>query len=230
MFIELINKLKNKKQQLQEISSNNIVKEEQPIENEKIIDIILSKENKFYKIEINDYISIGDYVKKTKSSQEYSVLDLVSNSVLWNSEKQKVNKGIYYIIENDNQLYNILITDNILKIDERNNKEIDDEIQKDNIIEEKIITFNLENYEYRYCSFKHDKTGNTYYTKYYDENRNFSLGVLELSSEETYEEINQIIYNLERINEIDKILNIKLLKEYLLNNLEQKFPQRKRIL
>jgi len=111
MLRKIINKLKKDKQQLQNITSNN-TKEEYPIENNNIV---LSKENNYYKIEIKDYVSICDYIQKTNSSEKYKVLNLISNSVLWNSSKQCIEKGIFYIIQIDNRLYNILITDKILK-------------------------------------------------------------------------------------------------------------------
>lgn len=224
MLRKIINKLKKDKQQLQNITSNN-TKEEYPIENNNIV---LSKENNYYKIEIKDYISISDYVQKTNSSKEYDILNLISNNILWNSSKQCIEKGIFYIIQIDNRLYNILITDKILKIDERTNKEIDNQTMKDNITEEKIVTLNLDSFDYRYTSFKHDKTGDTYYVRYYSSIKfnNF----LKLSDEEALSEISLIIYNLENIENIENIINIQLLKEHLSNNLNKNNYQKTRTL
>ncbi len=59
MFIQIINKLKKKKQKLQNL--NNI-----SIEEKTNFDITIAKENNIYKMEISDYISIVDYVKKTR--------------------------------------------------------------------------------------------------------------------------------------------------------------------
>ena len=177
------------------------------------------KNNNIYKIEISDYISIIDFVDKRNSSDEYKVLDLLCNGVLWNGRKQKVNKGTYYVINASNRLYNILFTDEIIDIDERIELELDEQTQKENIIQERIITFNGNKDEYHYFSAKHDKTEGTYYTKYYSKDKTYSLGRLELTEEEAYEEIDSVISNLEAINGITNILDIELLKEHILKDL-----------
>lgn len=230
MIRELINKLKSKKQQLQKYNTNNdnddiVIK---PIEEEKEINIKISKHDNIYKIEIDDYISIGDYIKKMKLSDEYRILDFLCNGVIWNSNKQKVNKGIYYVITNDNRIYNILFTDTEIKLDERTKKEFDEQTQKENITEERIITIDSNKNRYSYFSAKHDKTGNTYYVRYYYQNRQFSLGELDLTEEETYEGINLVISNLEAINGITNIIDIELLKEQILKDLIKNLHQRKK--
>jgi len=218
MIRELIDKLKIKKKQLQKHKSDNIVIKTKSIE-EKQIDIKISKNNNIYKIKINDYISIGDYIKKMKSDEKYHILDFLCNCVLWNNKKQKINKGTYYVIIVENCIYNILFTDTKVEIDERTKIEIDEQNQKENITQERFITFDIEKNEYRYFSAKHDKTGNTYYTKYYNKNSLFSLGELDLTEEETYEEVNSVISNLETIDGITNILDIQLLKEHILKDL-----------
>jgi hypothetical protein len=217
MFRELIDKLKSKRQQLQRYNTNVI--ETKPIEEEKEIDIKISKQDNIFKIEISDYISIGDYVNKTESSEEYGILDLICLSVLWNSNKQMVNKGIYYVITSDNRLYNILFTDDKIYIDERTKKEIDEQTQKKNITQERLITYNIDKNQYNYYSAKHEENRNTYYIKYYNKNRSYSLGALDLTEEETYEEVKSVISNLESIKGIETILCVELLKEHVLNDL-----------
>lgn len=63
MFKELIDKLKIKKKQIQNCITDNNTIENNLIE-QSSFDIFISKQNNIYKIEISDYISIGDYVKK----------------------------------------------------------------------------------------------------------------------------------------------------------------------
>lgn len=225
MLKEMIDKLRIKKKKLQAHQNNNY--NEQPKE-EKPVDIILEKQDSFYKIEIKDYISIGDYVNKTKSSEEYNILDMICLAVLWNSDKQKVNKGIYYVITIDNRIYNILFTEDTIEVDERTKIEIEEQTQKENITQERVITFYTNTNEYSYYSAKHEENGNTYYTKYYNKNRNFSFGMLDLSDEEACEEINSVISNLEVINNITSILNIELLKEYILKDLDTSSKTRKK--
>lgn len=216
MVRELIDKLKSKKQQLQKYKTNDDTIE---TKNQKEIDIKISKQDNIYKIEIYDYISIIDFVDKKNSGDEYGILDMLYNCVLWNSDKQKVNKGTYYVTIIDNRIYNILFTDDKIKIDERTKKEIDEQTKKENIIEERVITYNINENKYHYYSAKHESDGNTYYTKYYNKNRKYSLGSLDLTEEETYEEIKSVIYNLENVEGIATILNIELLKEHVLNKL-----------
>jgi len=219
MIRELINKLKLKRQQLQKYNTNVDVIETEKIKEEKEIDIKVSKQNNIFKIEISDYMSIGDYLDKIKSSDEYSILDLVCLSVLWNSGKQKVNKGIYYVINVDNCLYNILFTDEKIYVDERTKKEIDEQTKMKNITQERLITLYTNKNEYHYFSAKHEENRNTYYTRYYSKNRMYSLGALDLTEEETYEEVRAVIYNLENIEGIETILDVDLLKEHVLNDL-----------
>lgn len=227
MLKELINKLKSKKQQLQNCKTDIETKK---LEEANKVDIIISAKGNIYKIEISDYISIGDYVEKMRSSDEYCILNLLCNSILWNCNKQKVNKGIYYVITIDNRIYNILFTDEKIKIGERIKVELDEQTQKEDIIQERVITFNLHKNEYHYYSAKHELNGNTYYTKYYNKNKLYNLGVLDLSEEEeTYEEIKSVIYNLESIEELRTILDIEMLKEHILKSLDKSLQLKKLI-
>lgn len=138
MFENLINKLKAKKQQLQ-----NPVFYKGHIDNHNpVFEILLSQENKFFKMEISDYISIVDYEERMKKIDNFGLESMISASVLWNSKRQKVNKGTYFAIKINNRLYNILISDGNLIIDERTNIE--------QIIEERIIRLENNNY---WCTF-----------------------------------------------------------------------------
>ena len=44
---------------------------------------------------------------------------------------------------------------------------------------------------------------------------------LDLTDEETYDEVNSVIYNLECIEGIETILDVELLKEHVLNDLHK---------
>lgn len=227
MFKELIDKLRAKKRQLQNYRIENNTIETRMIEQNKS-PITISVQNKISKIEINDYISMEDYEKLMKSSEEYHILELLCNCVLWNSNKQRVNKGTYYVIIVDNRIYNILFTSDKIKIDERTKIQLDEQTQKGIITQERAITLNINKKEYRYYSAKHDKTGNTFYIKYYNKNRLYSLGTLDLNKEEAYEEINSVIHNLENIEGIKNILDIPFLKANILEDLGKKFSTKKK--
>ena len=224
MLKELIEKLKRKKYQLQNYKTdNNDIKTGIKVHEEKEIEIIVSSQNNITKIEIPDYVCIGDFVDKKNDGEEYKILDLLCNCVLWNSDKQKVNKGIYYVIIIDNRIYNILFTDDKIQIDERISQIFDEVTNKENITQERVITYLPNQNKYRYYSAKHESDGNTYYTKYYNKNREYSLGTLDLTEEETFNEVTSVISNLETIPSIETILDIELLKEQILNDLKKDY-------
>ena len=207
MFDKLISKLKKERHQLQKTVDEHVP---EYIEEKPSFDITIVKENNLFKMEISDYISIVDYVERTNLIDKFGVRDMISNGVLWNSGKQQVNKGTYYVLVIDNRLYNILINGDYLAIDERT--------KKDDITEERIIDFNISSNSYNYFSAKHDKTGDTFYTKYYSKPE-FDFGKLNLSKDEAYEGINKVITNLANIEEITGIIDVNLLKTHILNDI-----------
>lgn len=229
MFKELIDKLKQRRNKIQNYRTNNEeMKTGIKVHEEKQVEIIVSSQNNITKIEIPDYVCMGDFVDKKNYGEEYKILDLLCNCVLWNSDKQKVNKGIYYVIIIENRIYNILFTDDKIQIDERIKPIFDEVTNKENITQERVITYLPNQNKYRYYSAKHESDGNTYYTKYYNKNREYSLGTLDLTEEETFEEVASVISNLESITGIETILDIELLKEQILNDLSKNSLQRKK--
>jgi len=209
MIKEFFNKIKKRKNKegIEEIQE--IKKDYFNINIDKIDDVL--------KMEISDYISITDYVEKMKEIDKYNLLDLVCNSVLWNSKKQLVNKGTYYILSYDGRLYNIILNEEGLKLDER--------IKVDGITEEKVIRINSNN-DYSFSSLKHDKTGSTFYTKFYD-NSTLKMGRLELSESKAYEQIETLIKNLKEDERISDILDIKQV-ENVLKDIKKKSGQIKK--
>lgn len=198
--------------------------------------ITISKQNNIYKIEIHDYMSIHEYVETTNSSNEYDVLKSMAFSILWSNIDQKINKGTYYLINVNNRTYSILLKAEEIYINERTQKTIDDN-------EKLLITSTLKNYnndfgEYIsedkylkyypkrndcfYSNLKHDSHGSTYYTRYYNMNKKYSFGKLELTDQEAYDEINSLLCNLEEINELKEILDINLLKTNILSDIKAK--------
>ena len=209
MIKEFFNKIKKRKnkEEIEEIQE--IKKDYFNINIDKIDDVL--------KMEISDYISITDYVEKMKEIDKYNLLDLVCNSVLWNSKKQLVNKGTYYILSYDGRLYNIILNEEGLKLDER--------IKVDGITEEKVIRINSNN-DYSFSSLKHDKTGSTFYTKFYD-NSTLKMGRLELSESKAYEQIETLIKNLKEDERISNILDIEQV-ENVLKDIKKKSGQIKK--
>ena len=198
MFKELISKLKLRKIKLEECNTH-----DKDIENNNIVNINVYEEDGFYKIEIPNYVSMSDYINMTNAGDNYAVLSNISNSVLWNSRMQKIEKGNYYVLSHNDRVYNILVNNENIIIDERIQKDYDDERNKDNITEERVVHFSLHTKEYRYTMFKHDKTGDTYYVKY-GGLKGYDLGELELSEEDTFYEIKKylIIYFMFKVLKI----------------------------
>lgn len=212
MFTKLIDKLKSKKQRLQDLNNFN----EKIIET-SIFDITIVSEGNFSKVEISDYISIKDFVERTKTIDKFGVTNLICNSCFWNVDEQKVNKGTIYIIQIGNRLYNMLINSNNIVIDER--------LIIEDITEERVIDIDIDSNDYRYARLKHyqtefTSTGSTFYVKCYHKGDSGS-GNLSLSKEETYEDINMIIDNLQSIEGIENIINLDLLKKIILDDLNK---------
>ncbi len=195
MFERLINKFKTKKYKLQKPTLN----QDSPEEQKPSFNILLSQKDKFFKMEISEYISLVDFVEKMKEIDNLGIESMISNSVIWNSSMQRINKGTYYIIVVDNRLYNILISDGCLIIDERT--------KINEITEERVIR--LENNDYWCTFFKHDATGSTFYTRYYN-THGFSLGALDLTREEAIETFRPVIENLRNIDGIDDVIDLNI--------------------
>lgn len=206
MFSKVIDKLKKKKKKLQTEAWHQVIKNR---EEEKSVDVSISKEDTLYKMTVSDFMPIADYVERLKTIDEFGIYHMISNSVLWNSSEQKVNKGTYYALAFDNFLYNIHLDGDKILIDER--------IKYGVLTEERIIDYNIRDKNFRYFSAKHDK-GDTFYTRYYS-NNGPCFGNLDYSSDEAYEEISGVISNLEDISQIKKIIDVQLLKIDILGNI-----------
>lgn len=215
MFQEIISKLKLKKQLLQEkdISDKEIeVKEE-----EVVFEITLSQEKNFYKMEISNYISMGNYCERMKEIDNLGVKSLMCNAVLWNDRLQKVNVGPYYAVVVEDRIYNFLVADDCLIVDER--------IQADDVIEEKILSLNLDKNDYSYAFHKH-MIGNTFYTRFFNVT-GLKFGKLDLTVEEFKDDVTSLINNLENIDNIEDVIDINFLSEFIFNNLEKKYNSKK---
>ena len=76
--------------------------------------------------------------------------------------------------------------------------------------------------EYTYYVAKHESNGNTYYTKYFNKNRGYSLGNLDLSDGEALVDLKEFLDNLERIESIEDIIDISLIKKVILDSFGEK--------
>ena len=204
------------KEKLKEIKNILISNKKQnlnlPIPNNKEeinTNITILENNGLVKVEISDYIDISNYMKKMKLIDTLNIDNKLSTNIMWNSSKQCINKGIYYVFCHNERLYNILIDKNIIKIDERIN------IEKET--QEKIFEIDLKNLNYHYFSYVHDQYGSTYQTRYYSKNKPILIN-LALSNNEFINDLNSILSNLEIFKYIDSILDINNIKYHILND------------
>lgn len=192
---------------------------DEPIIEEPEFEISLSSlENNIFKMEISDYVSMTNFFERMELIDYLGINPLVSNSVLWNSGKQKVNKGIYYIIERGNYLYNISINENVLRIDER--------IKFDDITEERVIWYDTDSDDYGFTMFKHDKTGSTFYIMYYNKTGP-SFENLTFTKEQAFQEIISLISNLENVEGAESLIDLNLFKKQILDSLNMTRQRKK---
>lgn len=205
MIKELIEKYLKKKKKV----IKNVVQDLEEIEQ---FDISITRSNDIFKIDVNDYISIIDYVDRMKEIDHFNLLDLLGNAVLWNSKRQGVNKGTYFVIIHGDYLYNVLLGEEETIIDER--------IKVGDHTVEKHVNLHI-NGEYNYTHFKHDKVGSTYYTMYYSK-KGFPIKSFELSKEEACEGISELLSRFELIPGVSDILDINVFRSSILDDLVQR--------
>ena len=251
MIKDLLKILKIKKGQ---VKDNEEIKKEQvkdneeikPIENDinKLKDAItVTEENGFYKIIINESISVRDYQEIEKNSEYKDILDLICTTVLFNSGFHGTNVGTFYVKEIDNTLYNILLTNNEMTIKERIKCDIDDDEKNlilnnlsfdpknlgDYVYHDKTLTLNKSRNKYRYSHLRHMFDWDTYDIKIYEKNTKTGMGKLELTDLEAYEEIKEFLDNLEGIEKIENILDTNSLRMEILDDLKEKTHNTTRI-
>ncbi len=163
------------------------------------------------KVHISDFISIVDYANRMDELGASSVADKISMNILWNSSKQKIQKGTICVIQKDNHLYNILLDEDTVVIDLR--------IKFEDRTEEKILSCNKKSGAYRCVSFVHDQTGSTFYNKYYNPGIKIPEAFL-LSFGEVKEIIESIVMGLEDL-ESDFDFDLNIIKQ-ILEDLERK--------
>lgn len=204
MLKELIDKYLRRKKVVEE--------KIQPGEEKQAFDISISRCNNVFMVDVSDYVTIGDYVERMHEIDNYNLLDLIGNAVLWNSKRQRVNKGTYYVIMHDGYLYNILLGEEETIIDER--------IKVDDHTVEKHIDLH-KNGDYNFTHFKHDKVGSTYYTMYYSK-KGFPIKNFELSKEDAYELISDLLSRFELVPSSDNILDVNMFRDNVLDDLVPK--------
>lgn len=214
MFELLREKLKNRiiKKQQEEVVEETYRVAPPFEEEEEEFTITTSKEDNIFKVEISNYIQIMNYEKIFKEDDPYNLYDSISNNILWNGKKQRVNKGIYFVIYENNRIYNILYQDATIKIDERTRYE-------NGHTDEKILKYDPQKPTYKYCILKHDETGSTYLTKFYDKEK-IDMKFFRYPYEDANRDITDLIANLQTIPNMNRVVNINMLIDGVVKDME----------
>ncbi len=154
-------------------------------------------------MEISDYIKASAYVDRMREIDKENIFNMLNNNILWDSHKQRISKGTYFVFTHNLRLYNILINEDNIKIDERTN------IEEETL--DRIFSFNTSSQDYHFFRCKHDKNGSSYLCRYYSKNGT-QLPNLELKKEEFENDFNSIISNLESFDSMKQVYDIKSLK------------------
>ena len=216
---------------------NNILKKLSPKkkdnnkETPKKYNIDIQKQDNIYRIIINDYISFEEFANLIKSNEKFKILNMPW-AIICNSTTQGINIGTYYIINMNNHIYYLLLSEKKIIILERTIEkmdEIEEELYHKKVFgwpesQTKLIKHDREisiypNNSYGYRSVKHVTDGGSYDMKFYSSDDN---NPLHISTKEAYDNINSIITNLENIPNINTILNIDNIKNIVLEDLKNK--------
>lgn len=212
MFMGLIKKFKSLRNEV----NDNRVCDVKDIHNDFVDEakcrITISSEDGYHKVILSDYVSISEFTGS-------ELLDLISMNISWDCKRQKFYNGSYYIITDNGIIYNILINDKMIKIDER--------IQFENYSHEKVITFDLEENKIDFFRCKHTLGGSSYDTMYYHEGLNFNLRELELDKDETFSEIITIFNNLDKYSFIQSILDFDMVNNMITDNFGNNLNRKK---
>lgn len=179
----------------------------------KDVDISISQEDGYLKSVVADYYTINEYVEKMREIDKLGIEKLLNNSVVWNSGKQRVNKGTYFVFDHNGSLYNILINDEVVKIDERH--------ILDKQTFNSVVTFYNNSKTYDYFTCVHDENGSTYDTRYYSYKGHTTIKGFEMTKSETIDDWIFITRSLKTFKAIDKIIDIAKLDKYIFINLDE---------
>lgn len=197
MLNRLINTLKGKKEELLNLSSDEAIAVENTPSHFKMI--------------IKDYMEVGIYSDTIDNLDPDKISDKISFSVLWNTTKQRINKGTFYVICVNDSVYNIWFDGLDLKLDER--------IKVGDETHEKILNVKMDDGNFHFTSLKHDKIGSTFYTMYYHPGDSL-IPAMSFSNEEAKLEINKLLDCFLTIEGIETIIDIEEIRNFVIKNID----------
>lgn len=171
--------------------------------------ISISSNDGIYIVNIDDNMDIYDYDRKIRKMDKFGVADMLTYNVLLNCKLKRINKGIYYIFQIEDSLYNVFVGDYIA---------IDETYKKEDVRYERIINYSSYINAYRYQQMEHDESGSTSNIKYYDSTSSKNdVGVL--SKKEASSLIDEMLTKLIISDKIKNIIDLELMKENILYSL-----------
>ena len=160
-----------------------------------IYKVHFEEKDKFTKMTIDDDIVMQDYSMAIRSNGDN--LKTFVFAVVWNDEKQMVNRGTYYAFTHRDRKYNIAVTEDKVLIDETTPF-------KKGTIEKRLVVENSGEYDYFKC--RHDEMGSTHDMEYFT-SRNETFLAREIGREEFDEDLKMVFSCLETFDGLSEFDN-----------------------
>ena len=208
LFTEIINKLRNKRKKLVELSEVN-----EP-EEEKQYNVNLSKEGNFYKLDLGEDLSLGEYCEIIKKIDVYSFDAMLNILSMYDGVNNLVRKGTYYVFEHNGKTYNIVLLDSKIVVFRKEQfEEYSETIDIIRKIESNTLILSI---------LRHDKNGSTYYYKYYC-TRDISSYPENwiISYEEAKDTINMVLDDLGNTENINQIFDVESFRKTIFGMMEE---------
>lgn len=166
-------------------------------------------ENNMQVIEIEDYTSVEEYADL---STKINLKDVAFN-IIWNTERQCINKGFIFVFRHMGKLYNILVDEGLTSINEKTF--IEDET------EERVLRIDFSKEDYYYAILKHNSIKSTTETKIFSKDNSLSFDPV-LPSRVALEEVTKLVENLQGVDGIENVVSIEKVNETVISDLKNR--------
>ena len=208
LFTEIINKLRKERKKLVELSEVKEPKEE------KQYNVNLSKIGNFYKLDLGEDLSLGEYCEIIEKIDVYNFDPLLNILSMYDGINNLVRKGTYYAFEHNGKTFNIVLLDSKIVVFRKEQlEEYSETIDIINNIESDTLILSI---------LRHDKNGSTYYYKYYC-TRDISSYPENwiISYEEAKNAINMVLDDLGNTENINQIFDVESFRKIVLGMMEE---------
>lgn len=205
LFDYIINKVRNTKTFIPVINNNNNV------------DIEITKDGIFTKVDIKKDCNLAEYVCSVDKLGIKEIDKKIANKTLLDNGVKLIKSKTIYIFSYNNKNYNLYLDNNIIFIDER----IIDQNNEENYITEKTVEIDLTNMQYKISTMNHDKHLSTHNIKFYD-SRNNESSYFSINKIDALKIMNIILTDLSKVPNINNIINLEFaLSNFNLNEEKQ---------